>query len=103
MRGQFRLTVLLTGTLVVSVPPLRAQDAEMLRHFDYEQRAPLGIKHVGVKHRERATIYDITYDGPKVGVVPAYLVVPKGRTLAQSSATQSRREEVERILREFQE
>jgi dienelactone hydrolase len=56
-----------------------AQDAQMLRHFEYNQTAPLNIKRVGVQHRELATVYDITYDSPKGGVVPAYLVVPKGR------------------------
>ena len=56
-----------------------AQDPEMLRHFDYDQNAPLGIKHVGVQRRTHATVYDITYDSPKGGLVPAYLVVPKGR------------------------
>lgn len=56
-----------------------AQDADLVRHFDYDQKAPLNIKHVGVQRRATATIYDITYDSPKGGVVPAYLVVPKGR------------------------
>lgn len=56
-----------------------AQDPELVRHFDYDQKAPLGIKQIGVQHREHATVYDITYASPKGGVVPAYLVVPKGR------------------------
>ena len=56
-----------------------AQDAELIRHFDYDQKAPLNIKQIGVEQRATATIYDITYDSPKGGVVPAYLVVPKGR------------------------
>src|ERR1700674_226156 len=57
----------------------RAQDLELLRHFDYDRQAPLGLKQIGVQHREHATVYDITYASPKGGVVPAYLVVPKGR------------------------
>src|SRR6266849_11150434 len=56
-----------------------AQDADLLRHFDYDQEAPLGIKQIGATHREHADVYDITYSSPKGGVVPAYLVVPKGR------------------------
>ncbi len=56
-----------------------AQDAEMLRHFDYDRKAPLNIKQIGMQRRAKATVYDITYDSPKGGVVPAYLVVPKGR------------------------
>jgi len=55
------------------------QDPEMLKHFDYDQKAPLGIKWIGVQRRATATVYDVTYDSPKGGVVPAYLVVPKGR------------------------
>jgi dienelactone hydrolase len=55
------------------------QDADLVRHFDYDHQAPLNIKQLGVERRANATIYDITYDSPKGGVVPAYLVVPKGR------------------------
>src|SRR5437870_9470424 len=56
-----------------------AQDAEMLRHFDYDQKAPLNLKQIGAQRRATATIYDVTYDSPKGGVVTAYLVLPKGR------------------------
>lgn len=55
------------------------QDADLLSHFDYDQKAPLNIKQVGVERRAHATVYDIAYDSPKGGAVPAYLVVPKGR------------------------
>src|SRR5450759_3364642 len=61
---------------VISSP---AQDPELLRHFDYDRRLPLSVKQIGVKHRDRADVYDITYSSLKGGVVPAYLVVPKGR------------------------
>src|SRR5437773_2885049 len=37
------------------------------------------VKEIGVQHRQHATVYDMTYASPKGGVVPAYLVVPKGR------------------------
>jgi dienelactone hydrolase len=56
-----------------------AQDPDLIRHFDYDQKAPLNIKQVSVQREANATVYDITYDSPKGGVVPAYLVVPKGR------------------------
>ena len=56
-----------------------AQDAELIRHFDYDQKAPLGIKEIGVERRGNVAIHDITYASPKGGVVPAYLVVPKGK------------------------
>ncbi|HKO61856.1 MAG TPA: hypothetical protein VJV03_11905 [Pyrinomonadaceae bacterium] len=56
-----------------------AQTPEMLAHWDYDKNAPLGIKELGVEKRGDATIHDITYVSPKGGVVPAYLVVPKGK------------------------
>ncbi len=56
-----------------------AQDADLTRHFDYDQKAPLNLKQIGVQRRTNVTVYDITYDSPKGGVVTAYLVVPKGR------------------------
>jgi len=71
--------VLPIGLLVLCATFGRAQDPEMLRHFDYDQKAPLEIKNIGVQHRALATVYDLTYASPKGGVVPAYLVVPKGR------------------------
>jgi dienelactone hydrolase len=69
------LILLILASATMSV----AQDAEMVKHFDYDKSAPLNIKHVGLQRRATATVYDITYDSPKGGVVPAYLVVPKGR------------------------
>src|ERR1700741_944929 len=71
--------VLPIGILVLGATFARAQDPEMLRHFDYDRKAPLEIKHVGVQRRAQAVVYDLTYASPKGGVVPAYLVVPKGR------------------------
>src|SRR5438105_14552434 len=56
-----------------------AQEADLARHFDYDRNAPLNLKRIAVQHRAKATVYDITYGSPKGGVVPAYLVVPKGR------------------------
>ena len=66
---------------IVAVPgrELFAQDPALTKHFDYDQTAPLNIKRIGIQRRGGATVYDITYDSPKGGVVPAYLVVPKGR------------------------
>jgi len=71
--------VLPIGIFLLGVISAPAQDSEMVRRFDYDQKAPLGIKHLGVQRRAHATVYDITYASPKGGVVPAYLVVPKGR------------------------
>jgi dienelactone hydrolase len=67
------------AVLLLNVSGSSAQDPELLHHFDYDPTTPLNIKRIGVAHRERADVYDITYDSLKGGVVPAYLVVPKGR------------------------
>src|SRR5436190_23166370 len=67
------------GILAINFNDSLAQDPDLVRHFDYDQKAPLNLKQIGVQRRATATIYDITYDSPKGGVVPAYLVVPKGR------------------------
>lgn len=71
--------VFLIGILLFTASPLRAQETEMVKHFDYDRNAPLNIKQIGAQRRATATVYDISYDSPKGGVVPAYLVVPKGR------------------------
>jgi len=62
--------------LIVCTAAVLAQDPELIRHFDYDQKAPLELKTIGQQKRGDATIYDITYASPKGGVVPAYLVVP---------------------------
>lgn len=56
-----------------------AQDADLLRHFDYDERAPLEVRETAVEHRRRVAIHDISYVSPKGGRVPAYLVVPEGK------------------------
>jgi len=73
------MRTLKTITVVVAVLPLFAQDAGLLRHFDYDQKAPLDIQEVGVEHRGAVTVHDISYASPKGGRVPAYLVVPEGK------------------------
>jgi dienelactone hydrolase len=65
--------------LLAASADLCAQDSDLARYFEYDQKAPLGIKRIGVQRRTRAIIYDITYDSPKGDTVPAYLVVPRGR------------------------
>lgn len=58
---------------------LLAQDSDLLRHFDYDQKAPLGLQEVATEHRGAVAIHDISYVSPKGGSVPAYLVVPDGK------------------------
>ncbi len=71
--------IAVVAVILMSAPSWPAQDTEMLHYFDYDQKAPLNLKQIGIQRRTAATVYDITYDSPKGGVVPAYLVVPKGR------------------------
>lgn len=59
--------------------PARAQDAEMLRHVDYDQTAALDIREKGVEKRGKVEIHDISYASPDGGRVPAYLVAPGGK------------------------
>src|SRR6266850_7484055 len=73
------VSLVLAILILFLAPAIQAQDPELLRRFDYDRTTPLNIKRIGVAHRERADVYDITYDSLKGGVVPAYLVVPKGR------------------------
>ena len=69
--------ILRIGIVLAGTARSLGQDAEMVRHFDYDQKVPIELKQIGTEERERASIYDITYASPKGGVVPAYLVVPK--------------------------
>lgn len=78
-RREFLLVISFVAIFLLSAAHSRAQDADLVRHFDYDQKAPLGIKWIGVQRRATATVYDITYDSPKGDLVPAYLVVPKGK------------------------
>jgi dienelactone hydrolase len=81
MQSLFHRTmmILLMGVLAFAAKSTFAQDPELIHHFDYDQKAPLGIKDVGVEHRGSISIYDITYASPKGGEVPAYLVAPSGK------------------------
>src|SRR6266852_9983755 len=69
--------VLVAFFLIAST--LLAQDAGMLRHFDYDQKASLDVQEIGVEKRGEVAIHDISYASPKGGRVPAYLVVPGGK------------------------
>ena len=73
------LPFVLFAGFFLSLVLVAAQTPEMLAHFEYDKTAPLGIKEIGVEKRGDVSIHDITYVSPKGGVVPAYLVVPKGK------------------------
>lgn len=67
------------ATLLLLASTLFAQDPQLLRHFDYDAKAPLDIREKSVEQRGKVAIHDISYASPKGGRVPAYLVVPKGK------------------------
>jgi len=77
--GSLALQILRIILLVMAALPLMAQDADLLRHFDYDRTAPLDIQEAGVEHHGSVAIHDISYASPKGGRVPAYLVVPDGK------------------------
>jgi dienelactone hydrolase len=81
MQNLLRLVQLatLTATFLLGGSQLLAQDSELVRHFDYDQKAPIALKEIGVERRGDVRVYDLSYASPKGGVVPAYLVVPKGK------------------------
>ncbi len=59
---------------------LDAQSYEdLVKHFEYDRKAPLGVREAGVRDRGGIKIHDISYASPKGGRVPAYLVVPAGK------------------------
>ena len=73
------MQLLLSAILLAAVLPLFAQDTDVLRHFDYDQKASLDLQEIGVEHRGNVAVHDISYASPKGGRVPAYLVVPSGK------------------------
>jgi len=73
------MRLLLSTFVLAAVLPLFAQDADVLRRFDYDHTAPLDVQEVGVEQRGGVAIHDISYVSPKGGRVPAYLVAPGGK------------------------
>jgi len=71
--------------------PLLAQESrdELLRHWNYDNSAPLNLKQRGVEDRGGIQVFDISYQaplgdrgaavGPNGGLVTAYLVIPAGK------------------------
>jgi len=69
------VTILFGCSVTLSQKPY----SQFLPHFDYDRRAPLDIKEVGVEDRDGISLHDISYLSPKGGRVTAYLVVPSGK------------------------
>lgn len=74
-------------TLKYSIPILffvllqltMAETSKDLAHFEYDRSALLNVKELSSQDRGGVTVHDITYESPRGGLVPAYLVVPSGK------------------------
>lgn len=49
------------------------------RLFDYDMQSPVSVTENSIQQESGYTLYDIHYDSPKGGSVPAYLLVPDGQ------------------------
>ena len=77
--------------LLLAIAAFAQQESydQLLKHWDYDAKAPLDIKQAGVEHRNGTKVHDISYAvptgdraasvGPNGGRVTAYLVVPAGK------------------------
>jgi dienelactone hydrolase len=75
--GVMRRMAILGALLACGAWPLTAQNAE--HAFDYDQKAPLDVRENRTTKRGDVSVVDLSYDSPKGGRVPAYLVVPAGK------------------------
>jgi pimeloyl-ACP methyl ester carboxylesterase len=71
--------VLIVAVTLGAQSPRGQSYEEQARRFDYDRRAPLDVREVGIEDRAGVTVHDISYASPKGGRVPAYLVVPGGQ------------------------
>ncbi len=71
------LFVLCGCALAQNIPSQPAPDfKQLVRLFDYDQRAPLDFREQIIDRKEGVTIRDISYASPKGGRVTGFLVVP---------------------------
>lgn len=51
--------------------------SQFIKKFEYDRKIPLDVQETAVETRDGAKIYTVSYESPKGGRVPAYLVVPE--------------------------
>jgi dienelactone hydrolase len=83
-----RLFFLILLSVSVTLAQQESYD-QLLRHWDYDTKAPLAIQESGVQDRGGVKIHDLSYAvptgdraaslGPNSGRVTAYLIVPPGK------------------------
>ena len=80
MKSVSVLMIFLTGIIVItSAQNTRPPFEQLVKEFDYDVKAPMGVREIGRESREGATVIDLAYLSPRGGSVPAYLVVPNGK------------------------
>lgn len=78
--GKFFRRVLLTSLLLNTSAAAQNQPAlDPARVFDYDASKPLNLKLGKTEIVETMQIIEISYDSPRIGRVPGYIVVPPGK------------------------
>jgi dienelactone hydrolase len=70
---------LLLGAFVLASGETKPRFEDLVRQFDYDNKAPLEVIESGREDRDGVTIVNLTYASPRGGRVPAYLVLPAGK------------------------
>ena len=65
--------------LAVSVAAQNPAALDPAKVFDYDASKPLNVKMGKTEEVEMMQVTEISYDSPKIGHVPGYLVVPPGK------------------------
>lgn len=52
---------------------------DLAKVFDYDASKPLNVKMGKTEDVEMMQVTEISYDSPKIGRVPGYIVVPPGK------------------------
>ena len=74
------MRVLLSSLLLaVSVTAQNPPALDPAKVFDYDASRPLNVKMGKTEEVEMIQVTEISYDSPKIGRVPGYLVVPPGK------------------------
>ena len=65
--------------LAVSVAAQNPPALDPAKVFDYDASKPLNLKMGKTEEVEMMQVTEISYDSPKIGRVPGYIVVPPGK------------------------
>jgi dipeptidyl aminopeptidase/acylaminoacyl peptidase len=53
--------------------------AVLVHQFDYDAKAPLGVKELSARNESGEVVHNLTFVSPQGDLIPAYLVVPTGQ------------------------